>query len=207
MSPVSQLQVSSFGVIPKRHQPGKWRLILDLSSQGHSVNDGIDPSTCSLAFISIDTIADAVSRAGSGALLAKSDVQHTYRQIPVHPDDRSLLGMRWQGQTYIDTTLRSAPLVFSAVADTLESVVRARGVRNIFHYIDDIIIIGAPRSDECANGLGLCLSTCEELGMLISRDKTEGPALRMTILGIQVDTVAMTLSLPEEKLHRMGVLL
>ena len=138
MSPVSQLQVNSFGVIPKRHQPGKWRLILDLSSQGHSVNDGIDPSTCSLAFISIDTIADAVSRAGSGALLAKSDVQHTYRQIPVHPDDRSLLGMRWQGQTYIDTTLpfglRSAPLVFSAVADALESVVRARGVRNIFHY-------------------------------------------------------------------------
>jgi hypothetical protein len=114
--------------------------------------------------------------------------------------------MRWQGQTYIDGTLpfglRSAPLVFSAVADALEWVVRTRGVHNIFHYIDDFIIIGAPRSDECANCLGLFLSTCEALGMLISRDKTEGPAFRMTILGIQVDTVAMTLSLPEEKLHR-----
>ena len=30
--PLSVLHVSRFGVIPKRHQPGKWRLILDLSS-------------------------------------------------------------------------------------------------------------------------------------------------------------------------------
>ena len=30
--PLSVLHVSRFGVIPKCHQPGKWRLILDLSS-------------------------------------------------------------------------------------------------------------------------------------------------------------------------------
>ena len=36
------LQISSFGVIPKKGQPGKWRLIVDLSSPwGASVNDGI----------------------------------------------------------------------------------------------------------------------------------------------------------------------
>ena len=35
------VQESPFGVIPKS-EPGKWRLILDLSSpQGNSVNDGI----------------------------------------------------------------------------------------------------------------------------------------------------------------------
>ena len=36
--PIPNLQVSSFGVIPKKGQPGKWRLIIDLSSP---VNDGI----------------------------------------------------------------------------------------------------------------------------------------------------------------------
>ena len=41
--PLPNLQVSSFGVIPKKGQPGKWRLIVDLSSpHGSSVNDGID---------------------------------------------------------------------------------------------------------------------------------------------------------------------
>ena len=211
-SPIQQLQVSSFGVIPKRQQSGKWRLILDLSSpEGHSVNDGIDPALCSLNYVSVDTIAEAVVRAGRGALLAKSDVQHAYRQIPVHPDDRHLLGMKWQGQVYIDATLpfglRSAPLVFSAVADALEWAVRARGVRNIFHYIDDFIIVGPPNSDECHNSLHTFLAASDKLGMLISHEKTEGPAVLMTILGIQIDTMAMTLSLPEEKLARIQGLL
>ena len=44
--PVENLHISSFGVIPKKGQLGKWRLIVDLSSpQGHSVNDGIDPDS------------------------------------------------------------------------------------------------------------------------------------------------------------------
>ena len=37
------LHISRFGVIPKRNNPGKWCLILDLSHpQGTSMNDGID---------------------------------------------------------------------------------------------------------------------------------------------------------------------
>ena len=47
--PLLDLHVSSFGVIPKRGQPGKWRLIVDLSSPGGlSVNDGINPEDFSL---------------------------------------------------------------------------------------------------------------------------------------------------------------
>ena len=39
------------GVIPKKHKPNKWRLIVDLSSpNGASVNDGIDKETCSLSY-------------------------------------------------------------------------------------------------------------------------------------------------------------
>ena len=38
------LHVSRFGVIPKRHQPGKWRPIVDLSApKGESIHDGIEP--------------------------------------------------------------------------------------------------------------------------------------------------------------------
>ena len=42
IAPIPNLHVSRFGIIPKKYQPGKKRLILDLSSPlGHSVNDGI----------------------------------------------------------------------------------------------------------------------------------------------------------------------
>ena len=47
----ADIHVSRFGVIPKRHQPGKWRLILDLSSpDGMSINDGIDKELSSLQY-------------------------------------------------------------------------------------------------------------------------------------------------------------
>ena len=53
--PIPSLQVSPFGVIPKNHQPGKGRWILDLSSPaGHSVNDGIPKDPYSLKYVTVD---------------------------------------------------------------------------------------------------------------------------------------------------------
>ena len=87
-------QVSRFGVIPKKNQQGKWRLITDLSSpQGHSVNDGIDPALCSLSYTSVDDAAAEISAMGRGTLLAKLDIKNAYRIVPVHPEDRPLLGI------------------------------------------------------------------------------------------------------------------
>ena len=49
------VHVSRFGVIPKPHQPGKWRLITDLSSaRGFSVNDVVSSELCSLSYTSVD---------------------------------------------------------------------------------------------------------------------------------------------------------
>ena len=49
------VHVSRFGVIPKPHQKGKWRLITDLSSpKGSSVNDGVCPTLCSVSYTSVD---------------------------------------------------------------------------------------------------------------------------------------------------------
>ena len=39
---VTGVQLSPFGVIPKKRKPGRWRLIVNLSApEGSSVNDGI----------------------------------------------------------------------------------------------------------------------------------------------------------------------
>ena len=47
--------VSPFGVITKKSKPGKWRLIIDLSTpNGHSVNYGIEKEICSLSYVTID---------------------------------------------------------------------------------------------------------------------------------------------------------
>ena len=118
-------QLCPFGVIPKPSQPGKWRLIVDLSSPDtKSVNAGIAPELCSLQYLRLDNVIAEVVRIGRGAQLAKLDIESAYRMIPVHPGDRHLLGAQWAGQTFFDTRLpfglRSAPKIFSAVADTLQ---------------------------------------------------------------------------------------
>ena len=115
--PLPNLHISSFGVIPKKGQPGQWRLIVDLSSPGGaSVNDGINAHEFTFHYITVDQIIRMVSRLGRGALMAKFDVEAAYRNIPVHPSDRFLLGMKWRESYYVDLTLpfglRSAPLHF-----------------------------------------------------------------------------------------------
>ena len=61
------------------------------------MNDGIAKDLCSLSYVSIDTIAARVVNLGRGALMAKFDLKSAYRHIPVHPDDKWLLGM---GKTF-----------------------------------------------------------------------------------------------------------
>ena len=55
--------------------------------------------------------------------------------------------------------LRSAPIIFTAVANALEWIVHQRGVSDIDHYIDDFVIIGPPNSDVCGQALGMTIRT------------------------------------------------
>ena len=92
------LHVNRFGLIPKGHNNGKFRLITDLSfPHGASVNDGISSDLVLLSYITVDDVAEIVQELGRGALLAKMDIEAVYWLIPVHPQDRILQGMDWYG--------------------------------------------------------------------------------------------------------------
>ena len=140
----TEVHLSPFGVIPKRNRPGKWHLIVALSSPKHaSVNCGIDPALCSLRYSGIDDAVALVKSLGRGCLLAKLDLQSAYRVIPAHPADRRLLAVAWRGDVFLDTALpfglRSAPKIFSAVADALLFVMIRNGVGEAIHYLDDFL--------------------------------------------------------------------
>ena len=84
-----QVHVSRFGVIPKNHQPNKWRLIVNLS---HPVNGSVNgEALCSLKYITVDSAIEHIKQNGQGALLVKIDIKSAFRLLPVHPADRHLL--------------------------------------------------------------------------------------------------------------------
>ena len=161
-SQLPPLHISRFGVIPKGHNTGRFRLITDLSfPPGSSVNDGIDPDFCSLAYTTVDTVAAQAASLGRGALLAKVDIEAAYRLIPVHPQDRVLQGIQWNSMTYINPMLpfglRSAPKIFNTVADGLHWHLVQAGISFLFHYLDDYIMVAPPDSQLCQSWLDILL--------------------------------------------------
>lgn len=82
-----RVHINRFGVIPKKHQPGKWRSITDLSApEGCSINEAILPELCTLSYITVKDVARAARAAmalGEGALIAKIDIKSAYRLVPI----------------------------------------------------------------------------------------------------------------------------
>ena len=193
------------GVIPKGSQPGKWRLIVDL--HGSSVNDGIDESLCSLSYVSVNDVARKILELGTGSEMAKLDIKSAYRIVPIHPGDRPLLGMEWEGKLYIDTALpfglRSAPKIFTAVTDALEWIMKKQGIHTVEHYLDDFILLGPPGTNGCQRNLDRALTICVSLGVPLATEKLVGSTTRLTFLGIEIDSLALELRLPTAKLEAL----
>lgn len=210
-SAIPNLHVSPFGVIPKK-ATDKWRLIVDLSAPRRaSINDGIPQEIASLSYVTIDMIGEKVRSLGKGTMLAKLDVKSAFRIVPVHPADRMLLGMQWNGYWYADAVLpfglRSAPKLFNVIADAVQFVARSQGIQHVTHYLDDFIVLGCAGTNQCERDLKVLVSICECLGVPLAGEKLEGPATRLEILGIIVDTEAMQLSLSERKIAELLTLL
>ena len=107
-------------LVPKPYA-GDFRMIVDLSSpHGSSVNR-IHTDLCSLQYASVDQAVALIL--GREIELVKLDLKNAYRIVSIHPHDHYLLCFHWEGGTYTDRNLpfglRSAPKIFTAVADML----------------------------------------------------------------------------------------
>ena len=154
----SPIQLSSFGVIPKKNKPNKWRLIVDLSSpKSRSVNDAVSKELCSIAYVSLNDAVAWIQSLSRGFLLAKLDLREAYRAVPVHPSDQRLLWVQWRGTYFIDRVLpfglRSAPKIFSALTDAIMWVMHEKGVQHALHYLDNFLLLGPPTSQVCRSAL------------------------------------------------------
>ena len=96
--PFPNFQVYPIGVVPKKHST-EWRTIFHLSLPKHqttSVNSHISPTDHSLHYITIDTAISIIQNIGQGCFMSKLDIKSAFRNIPVHPSDWELLGMKWK---------------------------------------------------------------------------------------------------------------
>ena len=168
------------------------------------------------SYISVDsykyqTVDDAVKLIRPGSWLAKLDIRHAYRHVGIHPSNFMATGLKWQFSgdrtpTYMyDTRLpfgaRSAPSIFHRLSQAIRRMMLRRGFY-VVAYLDDFLIIGATK-DECEKGYNILYNLLLELGFTLSAHKAVLPCQQLIFLGIQFDTVRLTLSLPTVKLAEL----
>ena len=204
---MDQLHISPLELIPKRHKPGKWQLIVDLSSpKGRSVNDEISLELALVQYTHVNHLASLTLLAGRGLALVKADIKEVYSNIPDHPDDHHLLAVQWEGVADVDSVLlfglRSAPLIFSAVAYTVQWMLWEMGVTRSLHYLDDFALV-EHLYEQAMDAKEKMRELFHFLGLPLEPSKLKGPSTSPTFLGIQVDTFPMQLRLLADKLERL----
>ena len=190
---------------------GGARLILDLSApRGSSVNDGIDADQFRMSYTTIDEAVRLIfALGGRGALLSKVDIRAAFKLIPVRPDQRRLLGFRWNGQYFYQTAIsfgsRSSPRIFNDFADCLEALFQKRAGRAVVRkYLDDFWFVCPGHAPEDATRAYEGMhQICAEIGVPLAAEKCAAPATTMTLLGLQLDTDKLTIALPGGKLQAL----
>ena len=204
--PFSHTHCSPLGAAPK--PDGSVRLILDLSSpRGHSVNEGISPEEFTCKYSKFDDAVDIVVRLGAGCFLAKVDIRHAFRLCPVRPEQWYLLCYRWCDQYYVDTRLpfgsRSSPFIFNTFARVLAWIfIYVGGITFLVHYLDDFFFVNYTATS-CQRDMTRFISLSEFLGVPLAEDKLVGPTQCLTYLGIEIDSVNMTVRLPVDKFDKL----
>ncbi len=211
--PSTNFMGSPMGAFEKRRQPGKHRIIHDLSwPPGRSVNDFINPDQFRLHYMSVDDVVSVIQTFGRGARLAKLDLADAFHHIRVRPEDWELLGTTWisdSGDTeyYISTVLpfglRSSPKLFNDFAMAANYMMIDRGVHYVDHYLDDFITVGAPGTPECQNNLDIMLQVCEDVGFAVNPKKVHPATTELEFLGIIIDTEKMELRISNDRLEEV----
>ncbi len=188
--------------------PGSYRLLHNLSYpyDDRSVNLSIAQEHKTVKYATLSDAVHRIQELGPGCFLAKSDIKSAFRIVPLHPSQYLLMGFKWRGRYYYDMCLAmglaESCRVFETFSDAILFILDKHfGVKLVVKVLDDFLFLGRTKSD-CASSLRIFLRLCDYLGVPIAMDKTsEEPAQVLTFLGIELNTLDMTASLPMDKLQ------
>ena len=203
--PIKNMHISPFMTRPKPSSDHR-RVIIDLSyPKGQSVNQGVSSEQyLNTAFIlslpTIDNITQKIRKYGKGSLIYKIDISRAFRHVKIDPDSYFLLGLKLD-KYFLDTCLpfgyRHGSAIFQRITDSIRYIMAEAGY-SLTNYIDDLV--GNATVSQAEPAFQKLKKLLQELGLTISEAKLVAPTTKCVCLGIEVDTVNSTLSIPQQKL-------
>ena len=198
--------VHSLGAIPK--SDGTFRPITDCKRPlGLSINNYMSEIVTTFSYHSID---DVVSLMSPGDYMATVDISSAYRSFSVHPDHWKFQGVTWEidGQqrfmlhTRVCFGLKNAPFLYTHLSNFVVRCMHRRGYLKVVNYLDDFIVIGNS-FESCQEAQNMLIRLLISLGFYISWRKCTSPNTFTRYLGIDFDSISMTISLPSEKMEKL----
>ena len=203
-------------------KPDSRRAVFDATYGLYSLNNNTPKEhflemPCIYDYPTIDAFKDIVLDEGQGCFMWKRDLSRFYLQIPLDPVEYPRVACVWRGQFYFFVALMFGLTHSGLQGQKLSSAVtwihRRLGLEtgnhkqfNSLNYSDDIG--GCEKTHQLAkksfDTLGLLF---RDLGLDEASSKASPPSTRMLYLGVEFDSVSMTMKVPPEKIQELRELL
>ena len=197
--------VHAMGAIPK--SSGGIRNITDCSKpKGFSINNYMKETVSTFKYKSMD---DVTANLVPGTYMAVTDIASAYRAVPIRPSDRGFQGLQWElngdvhylEDNFLSFGTRVAPFIFSRLTDAIVRHLNHIGIKTV-NYLDDFIVFGSDM-ESCRHAQLTLHTLLRDLGFHIAYKKVVSPSTVVTYLGIQIDSLSMTLKLPPSKMEKL----
>ena len=165
---------------------------------------------CKYTFPKIQDYKEMILACGTGAYMWKRDLSRFFLQLPLDPSEYHRVGVVWRGLIFffvgLAFGLRHSGLQGQKVTDAVSWILRRLGLEDedekpyqVVNYVDDLggVEANLNRANTAYNKLNWLL---EDLGLKESLKKAEPPSTCITYLGVQFDSVNMTMSVPPDKI-------
>ena len=181
-----------------------------------SVNSGIDLSCFPVNMVSTKSILDRCWHAGPDTWLAKQDWRDAYKHFKVSGEDTHLQVISFGGRYFQEQTLTfgcsSSPSLFDQPAEVILKISCIRsGVprRYCIRQLDDAICLGSEQ--DVKTWYTFYDDTCRRTGVQLAGNadpaKACAPSQQGQLLGLNMDLVAWSWGIDENKANKMLTLL
>lgn len=155
------------------------------------------------------SVNDAVLLSSSGCFYSKLDISNCFLSFPLHPSCYQYFTFLFADQYYqfirLPFGLSSAPRICTLLLSVIQFKLEQYQLR-LVRYLDDFLFISSS-PESASEHLSTAIRVCGEFGLVVNRKKTEGPSQQMQFLGIQLDSVACTLSITQQRISDLNELL
>ncbi len=154
----------------------------------------------------METLAVVLPLINKGDWFTSWDLRKGFFNIFIHPEHQKYFCFDWEGQRYQFTCLvmglSVSPMFFSKLVGTLIQLARRWGIQISF-YMDDTLL-RAPSFNQGLRDTRLVGNLFQQAGFLLHGDKSvQTPTQQVKYLGFIIDSITMTLSLPDDKVKRL----